>query len=265
MPISRVDILTEKGVEESLSPEFYARCGGIWVEDSGNAIEIKCYPSDAADFVRFLKQSMPFLKKVSLIEEEEKDYVSLVRSHFTPVRIGNVTILPPWRKTRRKGTTIVIEPGMAFGTGRHESTRLMIKMMSGVVLTDKRVLDIGTGSGVLALYACMCGAHVVAVDHDPLAAEAATKGSDLNACSIAVACCGADAIRGTFDVVLANLDFDTFTNHGRAVIERVEKNGFLIASGIEQQYEDRVLPLFEPLTLVRKTKMRDWRGYVFRK
>jgi ribosomal protein L11 methyltransferase len=265
VPLHRVDISVQKGIEESLSPEFYTRCGGVWIEEAGDQVRIKCYPPDAADFIHFLRQSMPFLKEVTVVEEEEKDYVSLVRSHFTPVHVGEVTILPPWRKTKKSGKTIVIEPGMAFGTGRHESTRLMIKMMSQLDLAGKKVLDVGTGSGILALYACMSGADVVAIDHDPIAAEAAKKGGDLNECKMVIACSGAEAVRGKFDVVLANLDFDTFVRHGSDVIDRVNEGSYLVVSGIEQQYEKRVASLFMSLTMIHKTKMRDWRGYVFRR
>src|SRR5208283_1415968 len=214
---------------------------------------MKCYPPDVEAFLDYLGRSKTSLGRVTVVHEEEKDYVALVRQHFTPVRIGNVTILPPWRKTRKKGAVLVIEPGMAFGTGRHESTRLMIKMMGTIDMSGKRVVDVGCGSGVLAVYARLLGAaSIVAIDNDPLAGIAAKKSCALNrADDVLIATTGPEGIRGRFDVVLANLDFDTFARYGREVVRLVADGGYLIASGIERQFAPRVGPLFEPMTLVR--------------
>jgi ribosomal protein L11 methyltransferase len=267
MPVRRLDVLVEKGVEESLDAEFYSMCNGLWIEDHDGQVLIKCYPSETDTFVSYLRRSMPAAVVVAVAEEADTDYVSMVRRHFVPVRIGDVTILPPWRKTRKKGKIIVIEPGMAFGTGRHESTKMMIRLMGRVDVQGKSVLDIGSGSGILAIYARLMGAgSVVAIDHDPLAAEAIRKGCELNYCDdVTYACSGMEGVKGHFQVVLANLDFDTFKLHASRIIDLVESGGCLVISGIERQYETRVRPLFQALTLIRRARMRDWRSFVFRK
>lgn len=267
MPVVRVDITLRKGTEEALDAEFYALSGGIWIEEQGASVLLKCYPPDSGAFLSYLAGLRPAPGHWRTVQEEEKDYVSVVRRLFTTVRVGDVTILPPWRKTKRKGPVIVIEPGMAFGTGRHESTRLMIRMMGALgSAKGKRVLDVGSGSGILAVYARLLGApFVVAIDNDPLAAVAATKGFALNgADDILLACAGPGAIRGRFDVVLANLDFETFRRHGREIVRLVNDGGYLIASGIERQYASRVAPLFEPMTLVRARRLGDWHAFLFR-
>jgi ribosomal protein L11 methyltransferase len=266
LPIVRVDIALRKGAEEVLNAEFYALSGGIWIEEQGAAVLLKCYPKDREAFLSYLAKSKPPFSRWRTVLEEEKDYVSIVRRLFTPVRVGDVTILPPWRKTKRKGPVIVIEPGMAFGTGRHESTRLMIRMMGALGMKGRRVLDVGSGSGVLAVYARLLGAaSVVAIDNDPLAVIAAKKGFTLNrADDIFLACAGPGALKGKFDVVLANLDFDTFRKHGRDIVRLVDDRGYLIASGIEKQYAAQAASLFEPMTLVRKKRLRDWYGFVLR-
>ena len=266
MPIVRVDIALRKGAEEALDPEFYALSGGIWVEERDASVLLKCYPTDSEAFLSYLAKSKPPLNRWKMVPEEEKDYVSVVRRLFTPVRVGDVTILPPWRKTKRKGPVIVIEPGMAFGTGRHESTRLMIGMMGTIDVKGRRVLDVGSGSGVLAVYARLLGAaSVAAIDNDPLAVIAANKGFRLNgAVDILLACAGPGALKAKFDVVVANLDFDTFRQHGRDIVSLVDDGGYLIAGGIEKQYAPQVTPLFEPMTPVRKKRLRDWYGFLFR-
>jgi ribosomal protein L11 methyltransferase len=266
LPVVRVDIALRKGAEEALDAEFYALSGGIWVEEQGASVLLKCYPTDSEAFLSYLAKSKPPLSRWKMVLEEEKDYVSVVRRLFTPVRVGDVTILPPWRKTKRKGPVIVIEPGMAFGTGRHESTRLMIGMMGTLDVKGRRVLDVGSGSGVLAVYARLLGAaSVAAIDNDPLAVIAARKGFTLNrADDILLACAGPGTLKAKFDVVVANLDFDTFRKHGRDIVRLVDDGGYLIASGIEKQYAPQVTPLFEPMTPVRKKRLRDWYGFLFR-
>jgi ribosomal protein L11 methyltransferase len=238
----------------------------VWIEDQGDTVLIKSFPSDVDLFLAHLRQSTLPIHNIAVVDEEEKDYVAEVRRHFTPVRIGGLTILPPWRTTRRKGPILIIEPGMAFGTGRHESTKLMIKTMGGVDIRGKRVLDIGSGSGILAMYARLLGAsQVVAIDHDPLAAEAARKSCGLNGISdILLACADVESLKGDFELVLANLDFGTFRRHARDVMKRVGNGGSLIISGIENQFAPLVPSLFGPSTLVRRSRMRDWHAFVFR-
>ncbi len=101
MPIVRVDIVLRKGAEEALDAEFYALSGGIWIEEQGASVLLKCYPSDSEAFLSYLAKSKPPFSRWKTALEEEKDYVSIVRRLFTPVRVGDVTILPPGEK--RKG------------------------------------------------------------------------------------------------------------------------------------------------------------------
>ena len=173
---TRIDISADKGTEEVLDSAFYALSGGVWIEDEAGGVRIICYPADPDRFCAYVRGSGMALRLLAATEEEEKDYAALVRRGFTPVRVGGLTILPPWRRPSKRGRSIVIEPGMAFGTGRHESTKLMIKMMERLPLEGMSVLDIGSGSGVLALCGRRLGARFVAAfNRDRLAAEAIEK------------------------------------------------------------------------------------------
>jgi ribosomal protein L11 methyltransferase len=264
--VVRVDLLAAKGTEEILPERVFTDCNGVWVEETGSAVLIKCYPKALEPFLQLLSKSKLPIKETRVTKEDAQDYTALTRKYFRPIKVSGVRILAPWQKSRDPGPRIVIEPGMAFGTGRHESTKLMLRMMNAVVLKERSVLDLGCGSGILAIYATLKGANkVTAVDSDTLAAEGSRRNFALNKMDfIGLACTDLTNIRGTFDVVLANLDFDTFRKHCHAIAERLVQGGHLLVSGIEAQYADSLLPLFKGHTLVRTAKMNDWHGFIFR-
>lgn len=261
-----VVIRAEKGADELLPLDVYEACNGMWVEEvEGPGILINLYPKSVDLLLPLLQESGVTHEVVTIKEEEDRDYVALIKKHFTPISVGNITILPPWRKTRKAGPKIVIEPGMAFGTGRHESTRIILRMMNAINLHDKSILDIGCGSGILAIYAGMMGAgRVVAADHDPCATDAVAKNAELNATDrIEVVCADLRDLKGQFDVVLANLDARTFSDASTHIIGLVKDQGLLLTSGIEAGQKDIVLPLFSGLRRVAQSRLNGWYGYTF--
>jgi ribosomal protein L11 methyltransferase len=262
----RVELLAEKGTEEILPEPVFTGCNGVWVEESGGDVLIKCYPAALEPFLKLIGTSNLPIKETRVIKEDVQDYAALTRKHFRPIKVSGVRILAPWQKSRDTGPRIVIEPGMAFGTGRHESTKLMLRMMNAVALDSRSVLDVGCGSGILAICAALKGAgRVMAVDSDPLAVEGSRRNFSLNNLdSIALACIDLAHVKSRFDVVLANLDFDTFRKHSRTVAERVVQGGYLLVSGIEAQYALSLPPLFKDHTLVRSARMNDWHAFTFR-
>jgi len=141
-----------------------------------------------------------------------------------------------------------------------------MRMMAGIDMKGMWILDLGSGSGILSVYARLLGAaSVVAVDHDPIAAEAARKTLELNKTGgIMVACSGVEAVKGKFQVVLANLDFATFKAYGHDVVDLMEDGGWLIVSGIERQYVADTPRLFGRAACVKRARMKDWHGFVFR-
>jgi ribosomal protein L11 methyltransferase len=261
----RVDLLVEKGTDEILPEIVFAECGGVWVEETDGATLIRCYPKKLKPFLQHVCESGLPVKKSTIIREELQDYVALTKKYFRPITVSGLTIFAPWHKRKKAGQVIVIEPGMAFGTGRHESTKLMLRMIGEINLNNKNVLDIGCGSGILALRAAQKGAYVAAIDKDPLAVTAAQNNFALNGLhEILLACADLEDLRGRFDVVLANLDFDTVAANQKAVIDRVAPQGLLLISGIENQYRERLLALFSAHTLIRSLSMNGWHAFMFR-
>ena len=270
--MSCVQFLTEKGADELLPQEIYSVCAGIWVEENGGQTSLRCYTQNVETLLSCLKTSGLRIENLSVRAEEEKDYAALVKKYFRPFTIEGVTILPPWdvprAGARARGVRpfIVIDPGMAFGTGRHESTKLMMKMIRNLELRGRSVLDIGCGSAILSLYARLRGAEpVVAVDIDPDAVFSARNNLHLNnATTIALACADLALLRGTFDVVLANLDYETFGKHLPLILRRVAPGGCLVVSGIESQFGEAFLEHARPLIPAQRRRMNSWYGFVFK-
>ncbi|NLW34471.1 50S ribosomal protein L11 methyltransferase [Syntrophorhabdus aromaticivorans] len=264
---TRVDILVEKGHEELIPEHLYGMTGsGFWIEEKDGAVLLRCYPEDPETFLQYLCSSGLKMIEVNTEREQDRDYSELTRQYFRPIRIGDLIIRPPWSTRKGKGREIVIEPGMAFGTGRHESTRIMLKLMNHIDLRDKNVLDLGTGSGILALYAHLLGARkITAVDNDIDAVLNMKKNLTLNeARNVDAVCADLRDIRGTFDIVLANLDINTFTRHSRDVAGCVKKGGYMVVSGILGRDRKRLVAFFPDSTLITMEQKNAWRGFLFK-
>lgn len=265
----RIEIFVEKGTEELLPEEIYSAClsGGLWIEENGSQTVIKAYPEDVSTFPDLLKKSGITITEMRIEQEKDQDYAELTKKYFQPIRIEDIIISAPWNKRREKKKTIIIEPGMAFGTGRHESTRIMIRLIKDTDISGKEVLDLGCGSAILSLYASLRDAkRVTAVDNDEDAIRSAKKNVSLNdITNIHFACAGLENIKGAYGIILANLDIRTFSNHAQHIVKLLKRDGFLIISGILGKDTKHVLSLFPSLTLLRMEKKNSWRGFVLKR
>jgi len=265
---TRIDILVKKGQEEVIPEHLYNLTGsGFWIEDREELTLLKCYPESVETFLQSLYSTDLNVIEVGSAQEEERDYGALTRKYFRPIRIGSLTIRPPWTKRQESRREIVIEPGMAFGTGRHESTKIMVKLMDQVDMKMKKVLDIGCGSGILALYAQLLGAReIVAVDNDMEAVLNAKKNIALNDTpGVKVVCADLQHVRGIYDVVLANLDIGIFTRHSEAVKRLVAPDGLLVISGILGREKKRLLSLFHRCPVIRMERRNAWHGFLLKR
>ena len=153
---------------------------------------------------------------------------------------------------------------MAFGTGRHESTRIMVKLMDDVDFEGKTVLDIGCGSGILALYAHLLGAGmIIAVDNDSDAIFNAKKNVSLNRVdTINLVCAHLQDVHEAFDIVLANIDIKTFSEHSAKIASLVDRNGLLFISGILRKNKSQLLCLFPGWSVVQVYQKNSWCGFL---
>jgi len=171
-----------------------------------------------------------------LVRKEEVKYRDW-KEYYKPVRISEKTVvIPPWEVANPEFSdklAVVIKPGKAFGTGLHETTQLSLKLLEGENLKDKRVLDVGCGSGILSIFAAKRGAsEVVAVDIDPLAVEETLENAELNKVKGKIKALqgGAEVAEGTFDVVVANLEIHIFRDVLKDIVPKI--GNVAIFSGI---------------------------------
>lgn len=166
------------------------------------------------------------------------DWAEGWKQYFKPRKLGHrVVVAPTWEEYAPKGEELVvrIDPGMAFGTGQHETTALCVRALEDVVTPGAKVLDVGTGSGILALVAVLLGAESAwGVDNDPEAVTAANENVDANTLQgrVRIDATPLDDVDGRYPIVVANILAEALIAMARPLSARVEPGGALILSGI---------------------------------
>ncbi len=176
----------------------------------------------------------------------EQDWVRLTQSQFDPIRISaRLWIVPSWHDTPDPNAiTLVLDPGLAFGTGSHPTTRLCLQWLDQSIKGGESVLDYGCGSGILAITAARLGAgHVIGTDIDPQAVQSSRDNAAQNH---VVAEFGLpDAMpAGEFDVVVANILTNPLKALAPLLINRVRPGGQLVLSGILDSQADEITAIY---------------------
>lgn len=182
------------------------------------------------------------------VEVPERDWHERWKESIEPVTVGPVTIAPPWlvAAVPAGSVPVVIDMGQAFGTGHHETTTGCLAALAEMDLGRRSVLDVGTGTGVLAIAARLLGAaRVVGCDVDPLATAAASANAARNGVPLELHTGSLGSVpAGTFDVVVANLDTATLTSLACDLVARLAPRGVLIASGVSIERRDEAVAAF---------------------
>lgn len=217
-----------------------------------------------------------FLPPVVTVMKNE-DWANNWKVHFKPVRIGKrMVIKPTWEEYREEPDDIVIkiDPGMAFGTGAHPTTRMCLESIERICFDacggklPQAVLDVGTGSGVLSIAAALMGAtKIVAVDIDPEAVRVTEENLALNEVEQVVAASTTDLaeLQDEYGIVVANILAEELVRLSAQLKARLAAESWLILSGILTEKAEFVCGAFTDLTLVEHTRDAEWSCLTFRK
>jgi ribosomal protein L11 methyltransferase len=198
----------------------------------------------------------------------DEDWAARSQAHLTRVEVGRITVAPPWDAAPAGGLLVVVLPSTGFGTGHHQTTRLCLHLLQETAVAGRRVVDLGTGSGVLALAAWRLGAASIdAVDYDADAIANARENLDLNGAAAAIALRQADlAVDPPLpgDVVVANLTGALLVAQARVITALVRPAGTLIVSGILAEEVDGVRAAFSGTLAIAQERAEDeWRAIRF--
>ena len=177
----------------------------------------------------------------------EEDWENNWKKYYKPIKVGEkIVIKPIWEKYNKNPEEIIVEldPGMAFGTGSHETTRMCIKALERHVNKDSTVFDIGTGSGILSISAAKLGAkNTIGVDLDPVAVDSAKQNVSYNDISNIQILYGnlMDVVEGKANIIIANIMADIIIFLTDQVKEFIEEGGYFISSGIILSKKDEVI------------------------
>ena len=221
-----VDIYGAYGIENTLEEE--AGLTGCLVDVEGSA-----------DRIRELTEALEAAGAVEVITRDlvEDDWEIAWRQFFKPRRIGKQFVVrPTWEEfeSNPDDLVIVLDPGQAFGTGDHPTTRLCLELMESIPIEGKQVLDIGCGSGILSVGACLLKANqVLAIDIDPIAVEVAKENRELNGVKFdAIAGEGLNGLKGDWDVAISNIISATLVRIANDVRDVLVDGGRWVVSGV---------------------------------
>ncbi|MGU7814274.1 50S ribosomal protein L11 methyltransferase [Burkholderia sp. AW49-1] len=184
--------------------------------------------------------------KFDVREVEEQDWVRLTQSQFEPIPIGErIWVVPSWHDAPDPDALILeLDPGLAFGTGSHPTTRLCMEWLEQSVKPGHSVLDYGCGSGILAILAKKCGANpVVGIDIDPQAVESARQNSERNHAEVTYGLPDA-CPAGEFDIVVANILSNPLKLMASMLASKVKPGGRIALSGVLARQADEVAAVY---------------------
>lgn len=206
----------------------------IYIEEGQN-------PNEAVSFIKERMEAggIPYTLSTGAVDEE--DYATAWKQYYHPLRVGKrLMVVPQWEKGSFRPApddiVITLDPGMAFGTGTHETTRLCMELLEEYVLPGSAMLDVGCGSGILAVTAMLLGAgSALGCDIDPVAVQVAGENAALNEINGHIGFIVSDlasGIEGKFNIICANIVADVVIRLAETVGQYLTPGGVLITSGI---------------------------------
>ena len=256
---AQMSVKCDPEATEAVSYAFLqAGCGGVMMQGTNPVLVQGSLPvmDDLTGKLNDLKAHLerlpefglpPLVDGLTLTYAEEEDWANAWKQYFKPQKVGKrLVIVPSWEEYAPGDTDLILrlDPGMAFGTGGHPTTRLCMEVLENTVVPGMKVADVGTGSGILSLAAARLGASEVwATDIDPLACRIARENVETNGLADIVHILDLpafDAHAQNCDLIVANILAGTIIELAPTLAPRLKAGGTFIASGVVEEYHDDV-------------------------
>ncbi len=258
----QVSVVLPRAKVEIVSAQlFELGCCGVVEEDISDGVRLTAYFEAAQNEAEIRQALMPV--KCRFEQVPDKDWTLAWRSFFQPVYpTPRMAICPPWDRVSDPpgGFAIAIDPQMAFGTGHHETTRLALLGLEKKITSGDRVLDVGTGSGILSIASVKLGAaEVMAVDIEADAIENARANCILNGVDTKVVLgqYSVDRVSGVFDVGVANIISSILLPIIPELAKRLQSGGYAILGGILDREREAFCAVLDRANLVLDEMLED--------
>ncbi len=238
------------------------------IEENEGVITIRS-EEQLEDFIEPLEKFSRALDTKCEINYEKKESVDWIKKYqdsIQAVEVGNFYVRPSWIEENQNKINLLIDPALAFGSGHHETTSSCILAIDEFVKKDDTLLDVGTGSGILAIAASKKGAVVDVCDTDEICIESTKSNFALNSEKINYSWIGSvNKAEKKYDVVIANIIADVLVMIANDLKNTTKDGGVLILSGILEKHEKRVLNKFSDLDELKIIRKNEWVTMIFRK
>jgi ribosomal protein L11 methyltransferase len=243
-------------------------CEGI--EEKKNEFICSFSENISEDFIRNLIDDYFSVSEsdFSILEVQNEDWMEKWRENFHAIEVGEEFLIKPtWEEVQTDRHVIEIDAKMAFGTGTHETTQLILEILPEFVSEKTSILDVGTGSGILAIASHRLGASKIkAFDIDEVAVENAKENLEINKTEeIFIFAGNLSEVSEKYDIVIANIIKKVLVSIASELILKVKTNGFLLLSGILETEAEEIKTAFSDLKLVKSNKKGEWLSFVFKK
>lgn len=229
-------------------------------------------PAEAISFLKERFEAVGIENTITAANCAEEDWINNWKKYFKPIPVGNrLLVRPMWEDEYEAGDRVVLhlEPGLAFGTGTHETTRLCMELLEKYVKPGDTMLDMGCGSGILGIAAAVLGAGAVVLsDIDPQAAEASAYNAELNKvsdkCKIILGDLNTDSCKA--DLVIANITADVLLRLRDQMNELLKPDGAVIISGIINSRGGEIESAYRKLFRIESKLCRgEWQAMLLRR